>query len=159
MEPHLECRPQSHIPAPGPTIAGIFRRPYELSEISEHRNFLYPFPGPEGEPRASRFFLEGVVISYFTRFLSKIGFAISSKSKRINLPAHQIHSGITTIFGIKSTGVKNVNFQVLRETIALCPSILIELCFLSNWNEAKYLSENYNLKALAFSIMNSLIKL
>jgi len=73
--------------------------------------------------------------------------------------AHQIHSGITSNFGIKSRGVKFANFQVLRETIALCPTILIELCFLSNWDEAKYLSENSNLKALAFSILNSLIKL
>ncbi len=73
--------------------------------------------------------------------------------------AHQIHFGITTNFGIKSRGVKFANFQVLRETVALCPSILVELCFFSNWDEAKYLSENPKLKALAFSILNSLIKL
>ena len=72
--------------------------------------------------------------------------------------AHQIHSGITSNFGIKSRGVKFANFQVLRETITSCPSILIEICFLSNWDEAEYLSENSNLKALAFSILNSLIK-
>jgi len=72
--------------------------------------------------------------------------------------AHQIHSGITSNLGIKSRGVKFANFQVLRETIALCPSILVELCFLSNWDEAGYLSENSKLKALAFSILNSLIK-
>jgi len=72
--------------------------------------------------------------------------------------AHRIHSGLTTNFGIKSRGVKFAHFQVLRETVTFCPSILIELCFLSNWDEAKYLSENSNLKALAFSILNSLIK-
>jgi N-acetylmuramoyl-L-alanine amidase len=72
--------------------------------------------------------------------------------------AHQIHSGITSNFGIKSRGVKFANFQVLRETVTFCPSILIELCFLSNLDEAEYLSENSNLKALAFSILNSLIK-
>ena len=71
--------------------------------------------------------------------------------------ANQIHSGITTHFGIKSRGVKLSNFQVLRETIPLCPSILVELCFLSNWDEAEYLSENSNLRALAFSILSSLI--
>jgi len=54
--------------------------------------------------------------------------------------------------------MKFVNFQVLRETIALCPSILVELCFLSNRDKAEYLSENSNLKALAFSILKSLIK-
>ena len=85
--------------------------------------------------------------------------ALSQNLRQSIYLAHQIHSGITTNFGIKSRGVKFANFQVLRETIALCPSILIELCFLSNWDEAKYLSENSNLKALAFSILNSLIKL
>jgi N-acetylmuramoyl-L-alanine amidase len=65
---------------------------------------------------------------------------------------------MTTIFGIKSRGVKFANFQVLRETITLCPSILIELCFLSNWDEAEYLSENSNLKALAFSLLSTLNK-
>ena len=72
--------------------------------------------------------------------------------------AHQIHSGITSNLGIKSRGVKFANFQVLRETIRSCPSILIELCFLSNWDEAEYLSENSNLKALAFSILITLNK-
>jgi N-acetylmuramoyl-L-alanine amidase len=84
--------------------------------------------------------------------------ALSQNLKQSIYVAHQIHSEITTYFGIKSRGVKFANFHVLRETIALCPSILIELCFLSNWNEAKYLSENSNLNALAFSILNSLIK-
>jgi len=85
--------------------------------------------------------------------------AISQNLKQSIYLAHHIHPGITTNFGIKSRGVKFANFQVLQETIALCPSILIELCFLSNWDEAEYLSEDSNLKALAFSILNSLIKL
>jgi len=85
--------------------------------------------------------------------------ALSQNLKRSIYLAHQIHSWITTNFGIKFRGVKFGNFKVLWETIALCPSILIELCFLSNWDEAKYLSENSNLKGLAFSILNSLIKL
>jgi N-acetylmuramoyl-L-alanine amidase len=84
--------------------------------------------------------------------------ALSQNLRQSIYLAHQVHSGITTNFGIKSRGVKFANFQVLRETVALCPSILIELCFLSNWDEAEYLSENSNLKVLAFSILNSLIK-
>ena len=70
--------------------------------------------------------------------------------------AHQIHSAITGNFGIKSRGVKFADFQVLRETITMSPSILIELCFLSNWDEALFLSKNSNLKALAFSMLTSL---
>jgi len=84
--------------------------------------------------------------------------ALSKNLRHSIYLAHQIHSGMTSNFRIKSRGVKFANFQVLRETIVLCPSILIELCFLSNWDEAEYLSENSNLKALAFSILNSLIK-
>ena len=84
--------------------------------------------------------------------------ALSQNLRQTIYLAHPVHSGITTNFGIKSRGVKFANFQVLRETVALCPSILIELCFLSNWDEAEYLSENSNLKVLAFSILNSLIK-
>jgi N-acetylmuramoyl-L-alanine amidase len=84
--------------------------------------------------------------------------ALSQNLRQSIYLAHQINSGITTNFGIKSRGVKFANFQVLRETVALCPSILVELCFLSNWDEAEYLSDNSMLKALAFSILNSLIK-
>jgi len=84
--------------------------------------------------------------------------ALSQNLRQSIYLAHQIHSGITTNFGIKSRGVKFANFQVLRETIALCPSILVELCFLSNWDEAEYLYRNSRLKALAFSILNTLIK-
>jgi len=84
--------------------------------------------------------------------------ALSQNLRQSIYLAHQIHSGITSNFGINSRGVKFAHFQVLRETVTFCPSILIELCFLSNWDEAKYLSENSNLKALAFSILNSLIK-
>ena len=85
--------------------------------------------------------------------------SLSPKLRQSIYLANQIHSGLTTNFGIKSRGVKFSNFQVLQETIPLCPSILIELCFLSNWDEAEYLSENSNLKALAFSILSSLINL
>ncbi len=72
--------------------------------------------------------------------------------------ANEIHNALTSTLGFKSRGVKFADFQVLRETIQFVPSILVEFCFLSNKDEAQYLNENSNLKALAYSIMNSLIK-
>lgn len=70
--------------------------------------------------------------------------------------ANEILTSLTSTLGFKSRGVKFANFQVLRETIQFVPSILVEFCFISNKDEAQYLSENTNLKALAFSILNSL---
>ena len=70
--------------------------------------------------------------------------------------ANDIHNSLTSSLGFRSRGIKFADFQVLRETIQFVPSILVEFCFISNKDEAQYLSENANLKALAFSILNSL---
>ncbi|MDT0642592.1 N-acetylmuramoyl-L-alanine amidase [Zunongwangia sp. F363] len=40
--------------------------------------------------------------------------------------------------GFESRGVKFSNFQVLQEMVNYCPSVLLELGFLSNWDEAIY---------------------
>jgi N-acetylmuramoyl-L-alanine amidase len=40
--------------------------------------------------------------------------------------------------GFESRGVKFANFQVLRETVDYCQSVLLELGFLSNWDEGEY---------------------
>ena len=60
--------------------------------------------------------------------------------------------------GFESRGVKFANFQVLRETIDFCPSVLLELGFLSNWDEAVYYQKLEALKVLALVIWESLIK-
>ncbi len=72
--------------------------------------------------------------------------------------ANEIHKSLTSSLGFKSRGIKFADFQVLQETIQFIPSILVEFCFISNKDEAQYLSESSNLKAVAFSILNSLIK-
>lgn len=41
--------------------------------------------------------------------------------------------------GIKKRGIKFANFQVLRETIVFCPTILVEIGFVTNSDEADYL--------------------
>ena len=40
--------------------------------------------------------------------------------------------------GFKIRGMKYANFQVLRETQNICPGVLLELGFLSNWEEAEH---------------------
>ncbi|MEN8185506.1 MAG: N-acetylmuramoyl-L-alanine amidase [Bacteroidota bacterium] len=58
--------------------------------------------------------------------------------------------------GIKNRGVKFANFQVLRETINYCPSILIETGFISDKDESGYLSEDSNVRAVALVILLSI---
>lgn len=70
--------------------------------------------------------------------------------------AYQLQMGLKQHIGFKSRGVKFANFQVLRETGAYCPSILLELGFLSNPDEAKHLTEEENVLAIALSILSGL---
>ncbi|MEL7269524.1 MAG: N-acetylmuramoyl-L-alanine amidase, partial [Bacteroidota bacterium] len=44
----------------------------------------------------------------------------------------------TQKLGFKKRGVKFANFQVLRETIPYCPSVLVEMGFMTNTDEAGY---------------------
>jgi N-acetylmuramoyl-L-alanine amidase len=70
--------------------------------------------------------------------------------------AFQLQDELNKKLGFESRGVKFGNFQVLRETIDYCPSILIELGFLSNEDDAKYLLKEGKTFALALKILNGL---
>jgi len=72
------------------------------------------------------------------------------------LLAYRLQKGMRQNIGLKSRGVKFVNFQVLRETVDYCPSVLIELGFLSNRDEAQHLTEDENIIALALSLLRGL---
>lgn len=73
--------------------------------------------------------------------------------------AHKINKDFSRELGIKSRGIKFGNFQVLRETVGHFPSLLVELCFLSNIDEEKYLSEKSSLQAMAYILLQILINL
>ena len=60
--------------------------------------------------------------------------------------------------GFKKRGVKYANFQVLRETRTLCPAILVETGFLTDSDEADYLSAKNNRCALALAILMGITK-
>lgn len=56
--------------------------------------------------------------------------------------------------GIHDRGVKTANFQVLRENIHCdSVSVLVELAFLSQQDEAGYLSKGRNIRAIALAIL------
>ena len=70
--------------------------------------------------------------------------------------AFQLQADLNKKLGFESRGVKFANFQVLRETVSYCTSILLELGFLSNEDEGLHLREEDNILAMALSILNVL---
>lgn len=72
--------------------------------------------------------------------------------------ATDLNNAFTSKLKIKERGVKFQNFQVLRETINHCPSILLETAFISNRIEADYFSDKKNITAIALAIIESVNK-
>ncbi|SDS35456.1 N-acetylmuramoyl-L-alanine amidase family protein [Christiangramia echinicola] len=68
--------------------------------------------------------------------------------------AYQIEKSIAQRTGIKSRGVKFSDFQVLWDVVEISPSILIELGFVSNPDEAVYLGDSRNLEVLSLAILS-----
>ncbi|MDY7396743.1 N-acetylmuramoyl-L-alanine amidase [Aureibaculum sp. 2210JD6-5] len=62
----------------------------------------------------------------------------------------------TEKLGFKKRGGKFANFQVLRETVDFCPSILIETGFVTNTDEASYVKKPKNIRAIALAILMGL---
>ena len=79
-------------------------------------------------------------------------------SKESVFAGYKIERALCETIGYKSRGVRFANFQVLRETTEYCPTILIELGFLSNWDEGSYISDNNNMERIALSILLSIQK-
>ena len=63
---------------------------------------------------------------------------------------------LTERLGYRNRGIKRANFQVLRESIATSPAILVELGFLSNTDEASYLELKKNSDAVALALLMSI---
>tara|TARA_R110002049_G_scaffold243170_2_gene416947 strand:- start:8737 stop:8907 length:171 start_codon:yes stop_codon:yes gene_type:complete len=53
--------------------------------------------------------------------------------------------------------MKSVNFQVLRETQNICPGVLLEVGFLSNWEEAEYSKAAKSKRAYALAVIQTII--
>ncbi|MCK0115129.1 N-acetylmuramoyl-L-alanine amidase [Gelidibacter sp. F63206] len=67
--------------------------------------------------------------------------------------AFQLQAALNQNLGFESRGVKFSNFQVLRETLIYCPSVLIELGFLTNIEEARWFLILKNIKIAALSVL------
>jgi N-acetylmuramoyl-L-alanine amidase len=77
-------------------------------------------------------------------------------SRKSILLAYDFQKGLKKNLGFESRGVKFVDFQVLRETSDYFPSILLELGFLSNWDENRYFKNNENYRGFGWSILKAL---
>jgi len=68
--------------------------------------------------------------------------------------AFQLQASFNKELGFESRGVKFGNFQVLRETADYCPSVLLELGFLSNKDEVNFISDDKSLQMIAILLFN-----
>lgn len=80
----------------------------------------------------------------------------SRNSKESVWFAYQLQNQIKKQLGFESRGVKFANFQVLRESIGYCTSVLLELGFLSNWDESCYIMKKENQKKISLPIFDHL---
>jgi len=77
----------------------------------------------------------------------------SSNSKAAIALGVSILKESTQKLGFEKRGVKFANFQVLRKTISYCPSMLVEMGFMSNADEADYFLEAKNIEAMALAVL------
>ncbi|SNY99533.1 N-acetylmuramoyl-L-alanine amidase family protein [Flagellimonas pacifica] len=59
---------------------------------------------------------------------------------------------------LKYRGIKQANFQVLRDNRLQCPAVLLELGFLSNGEESNYLKSERGIRAMALAILMAISK-
>jgi len=91
--------------------------------------------------------------------ISSTGVEIYTHNTNSSLIKESIALGLSILnestenLGFKKRGVKFANFQVLRETKIVCPTILIELGFMTNIDEAYYFLSKKNIKAMALAIL------
>lgn len=71
--------------------------------------------------------------------------------------AFQVQETFKNELGFESRGVKFANFQVLRETVDSCATVLLELGFLSNGDENEYYENSFASRAVSLVILECLI--
>ena len=70
--------------------------------------------------------------------------------------SESILSEFDQALGFKIRGMKYANFQVLRETQNICPGVLLEVGFLSNWEEAEHSRSKDSVRAYGMVVLNSI---
>ncbi|MDO6602825.1 N-acetylmuramoyl-L-alanine amidase family protein [Arenibacter palladensis] len=81
---------------------------------------------------------------------------LQSKSEKLS---EVILSEFDKALGFKIRGMKYANFQVLRETQYICPGVLLEVGFLSNWEEAEHSGMEESVAGYAMVVLLTLRKL
>ncbi|MCK0157989.1 N-acetylmuramoyl-L-alanine amidase [Cellulophaga sp. F20128] len=84
--------------------------------------------------------------------------ATSQYSNDATWLAFQLQAALNKELGFESRGVKFANFQVLKETVDYCPSVLLELGFLSNVDESRYYQKSENFVFMAKVLLEGLNK-
>ncbi|WP_316930087.1 N-acetylmuramoyl-L-alanine amidase [Gillisia sp. Hel_I_29] len=82
--------------------------------------------------------------------------AISQYSKEAPWMAFKLQEAFNKDLGFESRGVKFGNFQMLREMGSYCPSVLLELGFLSSCDESHYYGRSFGVRAVALVLMENL---
>ncbi|MCM4160863.1 N-acetylmuramoyl-L-alanine amidase [Antarcticibacterium flavum] len=72
------------------------------------------------------------------------------------LLAYRLHENLVKSIGFSPRGIKFKDFLVLKETTKNMTSVLIEICFISNPDEAKFMRYDDSMKRLAHLILNSI---
>jgi len=80
----------------------------------------------------------------------------SEHQKRAENYGRILNKVITQKLNYPSRGIKYENFSVLRNSIEFVPSVLIELGFFSNEEEAKYLTSKKGINGLSLAIAKSI---
>ncbi|MFS4449022.1 N-acetylmuramoyl-L-alanine amidase family protein [Maribacter sp. 2307UL18-2] len=80
---------------------------------------------------------------------------VHGNNKKVIGLAESIIHNLNQNLGLRYGSVKTGNFHVLRKGSEYCPSILLELGYLSNLDESHYLEHQGNRKALALAILES----
>jgi len=103
--------------------------------------------------QAERKAAQGIEV-YVQQPNTKMNYDLQFKSENLS---EAILSEFDQALGFKIRGMKYANFQVLRETRYICPGVLLEFGFLSNWEEAEHSKTVESKRAYAFVILNVMI--
>lgn len=89
-------------------------------------------------------------------YLSKDKVVNQENRRKSILVSYKILEGLEKSLNFNKRRVLPQNFSVLRNTNAVSPSILVEIAFLSNYDDEFYIKQTKNQKVIALSIYNSL---
>ena len=102
--------------------------------------------------QAARKAAQGIEV-YVQKPKSKTNSYLRSKSENLG---ESLLSEFDQALGFKIRGLKYANFQVLRDTQVICPGVLLELGFLSNWEEAEHSKIAKSRAAFTLVILNAI---